>query len=204
MNLGDFVNYASLHAILTLEAILMEGDSCSPKSWAAGAGFSVASGKWLTLGIIFSYVKWKWEYISHSTQERIKTDAARENTRVFWRLMVVFRMAVLLSPKSHISFQTHSNSRTFTQFFLSFQAQVSPASTNKSFTVCTTEAILNYEPFTFIISLFYYLIAYLCIIIYPGRIKTPGWYTLCVYVFVGNILLFKDGAKHIIRLISTS
>lgn len=98
MNLGDFVNYASLHAILTLEAILMEGDSSSPKSWAAGAGFSVASGKWLTLGIIFSYVKWKWEYISHSTQERIKTDTACKNTRVFWRLMVVFRRQCYCPP----------------------------------------------------------------------------------------------------------
>ena len=203
MNLGDFVNYTSLHATLTLEAVLKERKELSPKSWAAGAAFSVAWGKWLPLGIIFSYVKWKWEYFPHSTQERIKTDTACKNTRVFWRLPVVFRMAVLLSPKSHISFKTHSSSRTFTQVFLSLQAQVSPASINESLTVCTTEAILNCEPFTFIISLFYYLIVYLGIIIYPGRIKTPGWYILCMYMFLGNILLFKDCAKHIISLINT-
>ena len=158
MNLGDFVNYASLHAILTLEAVLKERKEL--QSQVLGCSFLCGLGQVTTSGDNFSYVKWKWEYFPHSTQERIKTDTACKNTRVFWRLLVVFRMSVLLSPKSHISFKMHSSSRTFTQVFLSLQAQVSPASINESLIVCTTEAILNYKPFTFIISLFYYLIVW--------------------------------------------
>lgn len=182
MSLGDFVNCASLHAILRLETVLMERRELQSQVLGSRRRFLCGLGQVTNFGVTFSYVKWKWEYFPYSTQQRIKTDTACKNTCVFWRLMVVFRMAVLLSPKSHISFKTHSSSRTFPQFFLSLQAQVSPSSINESFTVCTTEAILNYEPFTFIISLL--LFNSLSGYNYLPRQNQNTWmiHTVCVYI----------------------